>query len=667
MPGVAQKRTIRAHAHRLCHYLPALMLALLLVISKHPALAQTSAGAYLSPPDTHQFPRITTYLDVQESQGFLHGLQASEVQIHEDGAVFAVTELQEIHPGIQLIVAVSPGPSFDIHDVLGNSRYSYVNEALRAWSGVLAQTPPDDFSLIAAGYPEALYFSSPRDWYAAFSGYQPDAANAKPTLDTLARALDVAKGKTPRAGMGRAVLFITAPQDAETTASLEGLVARARLGGIHVFVWLIAAPEVLTTPGALQLQNLADQTGGQFFAFSGAEKVPELDEILEPHRYAYALSYDSGIKSSGIHQISADINAADFQGLSASTSFEIIVSPPNPIFVSLPSSIVRAKAEVENGQKLVPPSGSGTDFAPIAQSLEVMIEFPDGYPRQTTRTVLYVDGVLADENTSPPFEKFTWDLRSYLQSGKHILRVEAVDSLGLTGTTMDTGVHIVVQQPKRHFLSLLLSWQNALLAGLVVLAAGILAILLLVLGGRLRPQWAGDSFRSNPQIRPVRRRIAHRSVQSAARPAEEASTQRIPNWFSHLTLHQRRPSPTAPAFLVPISEAEEMPPVAPIPITTNVVTFGRDGVRATLVLDDGSVDEVHARLQRENNQFRLVDSGSIAGTWVNFTPVSQEGTILESGDFIHIGRIGFRFTQREPGHVRKPVVLLQPAGPEKQA
>jgi pSer/pThr/pTyr-binding forkhead associated (FHA) protein len=112
---------------------------------------------------------------------------------------------------------------------------------------------------------------------------------------------------------------------------------------------------------------------------------------------------------------------------------------------------------------------------------------------------------------------------------------------------------------------------------------------------------------------------------------------------------------------VPLPEAEDSPPVVPIPITANVVTFGRDAVRATLVLEDVSVEEIHARLQRENNLYRLVDAGSVAGTWVNYTPVSRDGTLLENGDFIHIGRIGFRFIQRESGHVRKPVVLPQPA------
>jgi hypothetical protein len=645
-------------------FLPVLLGLLTLVMIVHPTYAQTSANAHLSPPNTDEFPRITTYLDVQDAQGFVHGLYAGEVRIRENDRQLPVSELSEIHPGVQLVTAVSPGPSFAIRDTLGNSRYSYLVAALRTWSGILAQSPPDDFSLIAAGFPEVLHFSSPRDWFTAFNGYQPDAPSAKATLDTLARALDVAGGDSPRAGMGRAVLFITAPQDAETTTNLQDLADRAIRGGIHVYVWLIAAPESFTSQSAIQLQNLANQTGGQFFTFSGVETIPDLEPILEPLRNAYALSYNSEITSSGTHQLIVEINTADLQISTPSSSFELKVLPPNPIFVSLPVSIVRAKPEGENGQRLISTEVQKTDLAPVEQSLEVLIEFPDGYPRLPTRTALYVDGILEDENTTPPFEEFTWDLRPYVQSGKHLLRVEVVDSLGLTGTSIDTGVHITVQQPRRSFLSLLLSWKNALLAGLVVLSAGLLAILLLVLGGRLRPRWAGENSRPVPGKLPARRGLSHKPARPAIHQIEETRAQRIPNWLSHLQLHPRRPAPKAPAFLVPLSEAEDTPPVAPIPITANVVTFGRDAVHATLVLDDFSVDEIHARLQRENNIFRLTDAGSIAGTWVNYTPVSQDGTILENGDFIHIGRIGFRFTQREPGHIRKPVVLPQPVEPE---
>jgi pSer/pThr/pTyr-binding forkhead associated (FHA) protein len=49
-----------------------------------------------------------------------------------------------------------------------------------------------------------------------------------------------------------------------------------------------------------------------------------------------------------------------------------------------------------------------------------------------------------------------------------------------------------------------------------------------------------------------------------------------------------------------------------------------------------------------NGAFRLADEGSTAGTWVNYTPVSHEGTRLEHGDLIHFGRVGYRFMLKEP-------------------
>jgi len=55
-----------------------------------------------------------------------------------------------------------------------------------------------------------------------------------------------------------------------------------------------------------------------------------------------------------------------------------------------------------------------------------------------------------------------------------------------------------------------------------------------------------------------------------------------------------------------------------------------------------------------------MDEGSIAGTWVNYTPVSRNGADLEHGDMIHIGRTGFRFTIRQPKTVRRPVITLLP-------
>jgi hypothetical protein len=64
-------------------------------------------------------------------------------------------------------------------------------------------------------------------------------------------------------------------------------------------------------------------------------------------------------------------------------------------------------------------------------------------------------------------------------------------------------------------------------------------------------------------------------------------------------------------------------------------------------------------VRKEDGQFKLSDEGSVAGTWINYSPVTGEGAALEHGDLIHLGRVGFRFTQREPLRQRKPVVTLE--------
>ena len=67
---------------------------------------------------------------------------------------------------------------------------------------------------------------------------------------------------------------------------------------------------------------------------------------------------------------------------------------------------------------------------PRQQTLDVMIEYPDGHPRELKYSRLYVDGVLLVEHIIAPFNSFTWDLTGYKTTARHILTVEVQDSLG---------------------------------------------------------------------------------------------------------------------------------------------------------------------------------------------------------------------------------------------
>ena len=50
------------------------------------------------------------------------------------------------------------------------------------------------------------------------------------------------------------------------------------------------------------------------------------------------------------------------------------------------------------------------------------------------------------------------------------------------------------------------------------------------------------------------------------------------------------------------------------------------------------------RLTFDGSGFWLADLGSQSGTWINYSRIDTHPVRLESGDLIHFGNVGFRFT-----------------------
>jgi hypothetical protein len=127
----------------------------------------------------------------------------------------------------------------------------------------------------------------------------------------------------------------------------------------------------------------------------------------------------------------------------------------------------------------------------------------------------------------------------------------------------------------------------------------------------------------------------------------------------HLSANWPRAAANAavPARLVGIADAGSPIPRATILLTRPEITLGSDPKQAIQVLDNPSVDGLHARLfQSAEGDFYIADAGSVAGTWVNYAPVAREGIRLEHGDLIHLGRVSFRFELTSPRRIRQPVV-----------
>lgn len=615
------------------------MQILLLGVLSGPAGAQEGAQVRLAPIETEEFPQISSYLDIRTPEGgFVFGLESQDVHIIEDGIRLPVTDLALLHSGSQFVLAVSPGQAFDIRDVQGLTRYDYLSQALLDWASSRIGSTVDDLSIVLAGGPETTHISEIERWMAVLDSYTPTGLEVDPDFDVLARAIDIAADPTKNPGMGRVVLFITSLPEQDVSVGLQSLAARASQQGVRIIVWMVASSELFASPGAEQLLNLSELTGGTLFAYSGQEPIPSPEEYLEPLRSTYSIAYQSNITTSGPHQVNAEVNLSGQVFSSPAQEFDLEVLPPNVAFISPPMEIMRTHPEGDESDSQL--------LQPNSQPLELLIEYPDGYPRSIKETRLLVDGVVEQVLTAEPFEHFTWDLSEYASEGEHILQAEVEDIIGLSAKTVETSVRVIIGNTSPGVLRII-SQNKTMIAVLLVAISGAILLLVLVVGGRLRPGVFRELRRQNNKSDPVTQPVPLKQEQ----PSQPQSS-----WINRIHWPRRRVSTKAYAHLITLTDSNQEDSSPPISITSSKVTFGRDPDQATHVLDDASVEALHTSLYREKEgTFRLADEGSTAGTWVNYTQVLDGGTYLEQGDLIHIGRVGFRFVLRDPKKVRKPV------------
>lgn len=611
---------------------------LILGVANNSTSAQEGSQVRLAPIDTEDFPRITSHLDVRTPEGdFVFGLEKHNVRIFEDGNQLPVLELEPLRIGVQFVLAISPGPPFEIRDVQGVSRYEYLAEALVGWANSREGSTVDDLSIVVADGPESTHLTEIGSWLSTLNSYSPTGSETGPDFDVLAQALDVAADATSNPGMGRAILFVTPLPSQDVSLGLQSLAARANQQGVKIFIWLVASSELFSSPEAQQMAILAEQTGGKLFAYSGQEAIPSPEEFLEGIRNAYFLAYNSQITTSGPHQVYAEVNVGDQRIASQIQEFDLEVVPPSVTFVSPPMEIERVSMEAESEPMIL---------VPDSQDLEILVEFPDGHVRPLSRTTLYINGEEYQSNFTEPFNQFSWDLSESTSSTEYILEAEVEDGLGLTSKSLETSVLITVGNPSPNPLRII-SQNRAMIAGIMVAISGVVLLFVLVLGGKLRPGFWREYRRRNKVTDPVTQPV--QSVQ--AQPTPKRAT-----WINRFRWPSGRITSKQFAQFVPLTDGNQEDTFPPIVITSQIATFGSDPDQADQLVEDGSVGELHARLTRESQGvFRLSDEGSIAGTWVNYAPISSDGIILEQGDLVHMGRVGFRFIMRNPRRVRKPI------------
>ncbi len=598
------------------------------------AVAQSNGTLTILAFENDDFPAIHFYLEAFDTQGrFVNNIQPDQVQLLEDGYSRPLTEFGQVQPGLQIIIAVNESSMMTNH-YEGIPQFDYLKQTLINWTRNLPDPSPSDFNLVTNSGLHTTHVTDPMEFALTLESYEPELLGAHPDLTSLSHALDLTTDSLPDPHMKRAILYITPLPDTSSLETLDNITERASQLGTHIFIWLLAPESYANSSQATHLQQMAERTGGGFFAFLGNEGIPDPESHFAPLRYLYRLGYESGVNQSGEHQMVAIVTREDFQAASDEQYFSVSISPPNPMFLEPPTQVIRTWTADEN-PSLTP------DTVPV----KIMVEFPDGHDRPIKRTTLYVNGEVVAENLEPPFDQFEWLISEYAVSDSLKLQVEVEDILDLSQSSIETLVEMIIEEQEQSWLDEMLSLRGIAIIVALLIAAAVLTLVIVLTGRRnllTRTITQRTQRFNDPLTQPVK---IH---QTSKTNTENDSTQRT-------TIPRKKIRTPAPAKLLWLSEEGHPIPDKVIQLKRREISLGSDPKQAICVLNSPSVSPIHARLyQTPEGNFVLADSDSVAGTWVNYTPVPKAGVQLKHSDIIHLGRIAFRFELNSPNRLRQP-------------
>jgi hypothetical protein len=448
----------------------------------------------------------------------------------------------------------------------------------------------------------------------ALSTHQPTFAEAASDYDLLLLALGYLSDPPPNFGMPGSLVMFTPPLEGLTDDLLENVVDRARQTGTAIYPVLVGAPEAIEDPGTEPLRRLASQTGGVFAVFDPGEGLGTLAQEVIGRRLVYTIAYTSQASASGPHKIEVQVTTPGGGTASLEQSYQVEILAPEVSFIQPPAQIVRQSSDSSLSLEQLPPT---------SQDLRFLVNFPDGHPRPVTLATLYVDDQAVSLLEAPPFDHVTLDMTRFVESGAHLLRIEAQDSLGLTSASETIRLQIEVR-PQPRGLAALRPALGSIAAALGVLVLGVAVAVSLMSAGR-------------------RQAAASRG---AVQPAG------LPTTKHRASMQKRSSAGYVEAVLVPVdSRGKEG---TALPLTGVDVVLGRDASLSGVVLDDPSVSGMHARMIRlAGGGYTLRDQDSVAGTWVNYQPVPDDGAQLAHEDLIHLGRVSLRFRLASPPPARE--------------
>ena len=559
----------------------------------------------LRAPDTRDFPLIRASFQISGIAENPSGwIDTEAVRIIENGTPIAPDDVRVDYTGLDFAVALNPSLSLALRDSQGISNFENMLARLGQLSTRFTAGAGDQFSLFINGEEPALNLSSYESFFSSLTDYPANMRQMTPSLESLTAAVNMLSAQQP--GRDRILIYQTGYIGQDDWTRFAELLALAAENRVSVYVWMVMDAAVLGSGYFEDMRLQVEATGGSLAPLTGREDVPDPADYLAGKGYTITASYQSQARSSGSQSLVIEVSTPT-SGLvrSDSTTFDLQIEPPSLSFINLPAQLTLTFSEKD--QLLT--------ASPQELAIEVQIAFPDNRPRELAQASLWVNGVMVQKNSQPPYGSFLVDLAEYRYSQELTLQARLTDELGLEGRTELTTIPLTVTdlvKPSGSWLASPWLWIGA---AAVLLAAGV--VFLLPVLKKQRASAGGENL----------------------------------------------PNPSAPelpadclANLARLGPDNQPAAEKPLQICHEVTLIGSDPELSDLTLNDPSIEAVQAQLRvNPDGSARLTDFNSKSGTFINFEPVTPRGAELHHADIVQFGRLTFRFSLNRHYRVGQPV------------
>ena len=579
-----------------------LLVTLLLIICLLPVHAiqaqDTLSAIQITSVDNRNFPEIVLdYKGLNLSEAL--PTDPADVEIIEAGQSLTPTSLEEQYQGVHFAVAINPDSSLAIRG--GNSQpYNLAMiEALKSVGPEPENARNNRYSFFSNPEISLVETDEYAAWEANFDEFETIPQDVSASLSSLELALSALENSG--LNLDTVLVYITPYLDFRLLPEFYSLIERAGQLGVETQVWIVMSPRVVGSSYETELRTALRNSRGTLTPLTGTETVPDPRSYMEGKGRTFTAHYQSRIRSSGKYELQVRANLEQSPSLqSAPATLSLDIQPTQLSFINPPTTL----------EILYNNDGS---FQPSQLPLEVLIEFPDGYPRSILNSTLFVNAEQVANNAQPPYGSFVLDLADYLEETELKLEVRLQDEFGFQGRTPVQSLALYVLKPESNLNE---TWFSRpwLWLGLLALA-GTVAFLVFRKPFPKRKS-AGESDEGEDKVE----KVVEKAPLSS--PIPEKS-------FGNLTRLDPDQTPSAQK---------------PHLLSKEIILIGRDPGLANLVLDNPSIEPLHAEIHFfADGRIRLTDFNSTSGTYVNFKPVSTHGSPLQHADLIHFGTLLFRF------------------------